>query len=103
MVRRMTATEARVHFGEMLDTVQTGERVEVTKRGKHVVTFMHPAEYVYLYERRYGREAALGHLPEKLHRYLGGVGWDPVSSKPIPIEGMKIRRRGRRSTQPSTT
>ncbi len=98
MVRRMTATEARVHFGELLDTVQTGERVEVTKRGKHVITFLHPAEYVFLYERRYGRSAAKVKLPEKLHKYFGGAGWDPVTAKPLPIEGMKVRRRSRRVT-----
>ena len=94
----MTATEARVHFGELLTTVQTGERVEVTKRGKHVVTFLHPAEYVYLVERRYGREEATRKLDPVLHKFLGGVGWDAATSRPIPLDDQPKRKSSREIT-----
>jgi prevent-host-death family protein len=45
MTRTMTATEARVHFGELLDTVKTGERVVVEKSGRPVAVFISPQEY----------------------------------------------------------
>ena len=45
MVRTMTATEARVHFGELLETVKRGERVIVKRSGRPVAVFVPPEEY----------------------------------------------------------
>jgi prevent-host-death family protein len=45
MTRTMTATEARVHFGELLDTVKAGGRVVVEKSGRPVAVFISSQEY----------------------------------------------------------
>lgn len=48
MPRTMSATEARVHFGELIRLVQAGETVIVERRGKPVAVFIHPDEFARL-------------------------------------------------------
>jgi len=41
----MTATEARVHFGELMRRTKAGETITITRRGKPVAVAMSYALY----------------------------------------------------------
>lgn len=54
----MTATEARVHFGELMRRTKAGETITITRRGKPVAVAMSYALYQELKARRAARDAA---------------------------------------------
>ncbi len=53
----MTATEARVHFGELMRRARAGETITITRRGKPVAVAMSYAMYQDLKARKAAREA----------------------------------------------
>jgi len=54
----MTATEARVHFGELMRRARAGETITITRRGKPVAVAMSHALYQELKARKAARDAA---------------------------------------------
>lgn len=54
----MTATEARVHFGELMRRTRAGETITITRRGKPVAVAMSYALYQELKARKAARDAA---------------------------------------------
>lgn len=54
----MTATEARVHFGELMRRTKAGETITITRRGKPVAVAMSYSLYQELKARRAARDAA---------------------------------------------
>lgn len=56
----MTATEARVHFGELMRRVRNGEIVTITRRGKPAAVAMPYALYHELKACKAARDAAEG-------------------------------------------
>ncbi len=62
--------EARMHFGKLLDRVERGERVAVTREGRHVATIipahMQPGEATLAVERILDRR-------ERIRREGGGL------------------------------
>jgi antitoxin (DNA-binding transcriptional repressor) of toxin-antitoxin stability system len=67
-MRTMTATEASRNFSELLDAIERGETVTIT-RGSHVIAEMRPAR------RRTGTDlrAALEHIPPPDDRFAGDI------------------------------
>ncbi len=67
-MRTMTATEASRNFSDLLDAIERGETVIIT-RGHHVVAEMRPAR------RRTGTDlrAALEHLPPPDDRFAEDI------------------------------
>jgi antitoxin (DNA-binding transcriptional repressor) of toxin-antitoxin stability system len=67
-VRTITATEASRNFSDLLDAIERGETVTIT-RGHHVVAEMRPAR------RRTGADlrAALGDIPPPDDRFGGDI------------------------------
>ncbi len=53
----MTATEARVHFGELMRRARAGKTITITRRGKPVAVGMSYAMYQDLKARKAAREA----------------------------------------------
>lgn len=53
----MSATEARVHFGELMRRTKAGETITITRRGKPVAVAMSYARYQELKARKAGRDA----------------------------------------------
>lgn len=62
----MTATEARVHFGELMRRAKAGETITITRRGKPVAVAMSYTLYHELKARKAARDAA-----EATHRREG--------------------------------
>lgn len=60
----MTATEARVHFGELMRRVRNGEIVTITRRGKPAAVAMPYALYHELKARKEARESASASVAE---------------------------------------
>ncbi len=54
----MTATEARVHFGELMRRARAGETITITRRGKPVAVAMSYAMYQDLKARKAARDAS---------------------------------------------
>jgi prevent-host-death family protein len=54
----MTATEARVHFGELMRRTKAGETITITRRGKPVAVTMSVRLYEELKARKAARDAA---------------------------------------------
>lgn len=54
----MTATEARVHFGELMRRTKAGETITITRRGKPVAVAMSYTLYQELKARKAARDAA---------------------------------------------
>lgn len=54
----MTATEARVHFGELMRRTKAGETITITRRGKPVAVAMSYTLYHELKARKAARDAA---------------------------------------------
>lgn len=54
----MTATEARVHFGELMRRTKAGETITITRRGKPVAVAMSYAHYHELKARKAARDVA---------------------------------------------
>lgn len=54
----MTATEARVHFGELMRRTKAGETITITRRGKPVAVAMSIVLYRELNARKAARDAA---------------------------------------------
>ena len=54
----MTATEARVHFGELIRRTKAGETITITRRGKPVAVAMSYAMYQELGARKAARNTA---------------------------------------------
>lgn len=54
----MTATEARVHFGELMRRTKAGETITITRRGKPVAVAMSYTLYHELKARKAARAAA---------------------------------------------
>ncbi len=54
----MTATEARVRFGELMRRARAGETITITRRGKPVAVAMSYAMYQDLKARKAAREAS---------------------------------------------
>jgi len=67
-VRTITATEASRNFSDLLDAIERGETVTIT-RGHHVVAEMRPVR------RRTGADlrAALGDIPPPDDRFAGDI------------------------------
>lgn len=60
----MSATEARVHFGELMRRVRNGEIVTITRRGKPVAVAMPYALYHELKARKEAHDAAMVPAPD---------------------------------------
>jgi antitoxin (DNA-binding transcriptional repressor) of toxin-antitoxin stability system len=67
-MRTMTATEASRNFSDLLDAIERGETVTIT-RGNHVVAEMRPAR------RRTGADlrTALERIPPPDHRFVEDI------------------------------
>ena len=67
-MRTMTATEASRNFSDLLDAIERGETVTIT-RGNHVIAEMRPAR------RRTGANlrAALEHIPPPDDRFIEDI------------------------------
>lgn len=67
-VRTMTATEASRNFSDLLDAIERGETVTIT-RGRHVVAEIRPAR------RRTGADlrAALENIPPPDDQFTGDI------------------------------
>ncbi len=60
----MTATEARVHFGELMRRTKAGETITITRRGKPVALAMSCSLYHELKARKAAGDATSGVDPK---------------------------------------
>lgn len=60
----MTATEARMHFGELMRRAKAGETITITRRGKPVAVAMSYSLYHELKARKAARDAATASAPD---------------------------------------
>jgi len=73
MVRQVTATHAKAHLLSLLDEVEGGESVEITRRG-HVVAHLVPASGAHALRGRYSGIVKSNAEDEEL--FSTGVEWE---------------------------
>jgi prevent-host-death family protein len=73
MTRKMTAIEVKAKLLALLDEVERGEEIEITRHGR-VVARLAPARGPHALRGKYAR-MAITHVPDE-ELYSTGVSWD---------------------------
>jgi prevent-host-death family protein len=73
MTRKMTATEVKAKLLALLDEVETGEEIEITRRG-HIIARLSPARGPHALKGRYAGKVKILASDEEL--FTTGEAWN---------------------------